>query len=72
MDAALHSIQRVNAGMTHLDLSGAKVLDLPDELLGIVGLFAGPTDGGFDWASRRCLKVTESACERLARTRYPP
>ena len=65
-------VQRVNAGMTQLVLSGAKVLDLPDELLGIVGLFAGPTDGGFSWASRRCLKVTESACERLARTRYPP
>ena len=46
-------------------------MELPDELLGIVGLFAGPTDGGFVWASRRCLEVTESACERLARVRFP-
>ena len=59
MDPDSSSDDDVNAGMTQLRLSGDKLLELPDELLAIIGVFA-PT-GGLVRSSRRCLKVTESA-----------
>ena len=55
MDPDSSSDDDVNAGMTQLRLSGDKLLELPDELLAIIGVFA-PT-GGLVRSSRRCLKV---------------
>ena len=54
-----------NAGMAQLSVSGK----IPDELLDKISVFAPA--GGLARASRRLLSVTESACERLARARFP-
>ena len=53
MDPDSSSDDDVNAGMAQLRLSGEKLLELPDELLAIIGAFA-PT-GGLVRSSRRCL-----------------